>query len=120
VENSETFDIIGMAKRVDANIKRRRIARTIAGVGLAAIGIIRGGRLAPFIVLGGAVLVVRGVTDQPLKDTWERLVHSVRAPRGRVLRNRSMEEMVDEASWQSFPASDPPGYHLGTSATPQR
>src|SRR5258705_157190 len=64
-----TFDIIAMAKRVDARTKRKRVARILGGVAVATVGVLRGGGLAPLFVLSGAALLVRGVTDKPLKET---------------------------------------------------
>ena len=114
-----TFDIMGMAKRVDRRIKRKRAARIVSGALLAVAGVLRGGRLAPLFVLGGAALVTRGATDRPLKESAQRVRAWLAAPRQHPFGDGN-RDLVDEASWQSFPASDPPGsghVHLGPLAS---
>ena len=104
-----TFDIIAMARRVNGRIKRKRAARILGGVAMAAFGAVRGGGLAPLLVLSGAALFVRGVTDKPLKHTAGRVQRWLQQPHVHPF-GGGTRDLVDESSWQSFPASDPPAY----------
>jgi len=109
VEESTTFDIVAMAKRVPRRAKARRLGQVLGGLVLASAGVAKRGWFAPLFVLAGVALIVRGASGDPLGESLRRLPQRLRTKPSKPF-GGGKRDMVDEASWQSFPASDPPAY----------
>src|SRR5262245_58298926 len=102
--HSQTFDIVAMSRRGQRRMKSRRALRAGAWGGIVAFGVVRGGVLGYLIVAYAVDRALRALSGRSLlnhaKDVFGQKA------RGRFEGRRNS---VDEASWQSFPASDPPG-----------
>jgi hypothetical protein len=103
----ETFDILAAGRARARRERTRRAAKVAAWGGLAALGLARGGLLGLIAVAYGLDRSVNELTGYSL---WRTLAKSA-ALGGGVVSKRfggGTRDGVDEASWQSFPASDPP------------
>lgn len=102
--DSQTFDIVAMSRRGQRRVKGRRALQATAWTGVAAFGVVRGGVLGYAIAVYAADRALRTLTGSSLfRHLKQLLAHEARG------RFEGRRDSVDEASWQSFPASDPPG-----------
>ena len=120
MSNSETptVDIFAMHRRAQAHVRNERVGSVSAGLVLGGAAVLSKGRplTRALLASAGTLLVLRGISGLSVRQmsTFLRNVFTHRADLERRF-NDGEHDIVDAASFDSFPASDPPSYSPGAS-----
>ena len=114
-EQSNTVDILAPHRRAQARKRNERIGNAAAGLVLSGAAALsgRGGKslLRVALATAGGLLIARGVSGLSAKQL-KTFVQELFAHRADLEKrfNDGEHDIVDMASFDSFPASDPPSY----------
>ncbi len=104
----DTTDSLAPERRQNLG-DREQCVSLLLGAGMVGVGLLRGAPAAAGWLVAGAYLVYRGVSGHcPLLAMTGLRKSADHRPDLERKFGGEERDMVEEASWESFPASDPP------------
>jgi hypothetical protein len=118
-EGHGTVDILALHDRARTRDRHERVASTAAGLVLTGAALFSGRWLTRALLgAAGTALIARGLSGLTMKQISTVVTDWLKPkPRADLERrfNDGEHDIVDAASFDSFPASDPPSYSPGAS-----